>query len=218
MSTVVARTRSTTGKGPAHRSRLAGLVPGVIYGRGVATREIEIDPKPLRKALDKDFGVNTVLGLELDGVTTNDKVMVQDFQKHPVTGDLLHIDFRVVQDDTPITAELPLVLSGRPLGVRQGGELVVFRKRLLVKTTPKALRPAIEWNIEHLEGGVLIRLKDLKLPEGIAPASRENFPVLTIRASRAAAAEAEAAAAPAKGAAPAKAAPAAKAPAAPAKK
>ena len=206
--------RTDLGKKWAKTVSRQGLVPAVLYGAG--------DPVHFTvKALDlRDLIYSSefrLAELEVDG--TSHRAIVKDYQFHPVTDDLRHIDFLALQDDHPVKVQVPVRFEGTSPGVRNGGKMQVAVRRVKIKATPEHLIDHVLLNVSKLELGTSIRVRDIQDMEGVQIMTPASTPIASIeipRALRSAATaakkeEEKAAKAPAAKAAPAaKPAPAAK--------
>ena len=105
----VAFERKLQGTGASRRLRVAGKVPGVVYGAGEPA-VIELDHNALFHALKKEAFHSSILEMELAGATT--KVLLRDFQMHPYKPLVLHVDFQRVDATTKITKKVPLHFVG----------------------------------------------------------------------------------------------------------
>ena len=203
--TLVAEARPTTGKGAARQLRAKGLVPAVYYGPGHAPTGLAIKPKELIAALSSNLGRNTLIKLEIAG--KSEMAMVQDVQIHPVTRHPLHVDFYRVDLEKPIQREVTFVADGRAKGVVAGGEMAVIYRTIPLIAKPGTFPSSVHADVTNLEIGDHIKVKDLKLPEGVSvalPSERNVISVTTLRKRKD---EEEAAAPGAPGAAGASAAP-----------
>ena len=99
--------------------------------------------------------------LDINGKKIN--AVMQDIQFHPVTERILHIDFLQVFDDKPVTVSIPVNLKGVALGVRNGGVLMFRRNKIITKGLISSLPDSIEIDIEHLNIGMFIYIKDLNI-------------------------------------------------------
>ena len=112
-ATLPAVTRTTRGKNEARRLRRAGKIPAVLYGG--ESREgipIAVDPTALLRILHSESGVNTLIGLTLDGGAVS-QVLVKEFQLDPVENELLHVDFYRLAMDKAITVTVSGGHQGR---------------------------------------------------------------------------------------------------------
>ena len=238
VKTIEAQERVKTGKGVARKLRAQALIPAICYGRGTEPEAVSVDPIALKKSLDPAKGFNTVLKLRVakSGGTFNEHlVLVREYQIDALKRTFQHVDFISVKEDVPVHVEVPLVLTGKPVGLKEGGILQQIYRKLDLYALPFVIPSKIEVDVSHLAIWDSIHLADVTLPEGVKSGldprtticslvlPKEEKVVATEAAADAApaaapAAGAKAAAAPAAAgkAAPAaagKAAPAAKAPA-----
>jgi large subunit ribosomal protein L25 len=101
----VAFERSLQGTGASRRLRIAGKVPGIVYGAGEPAM-VEVDHNALYHAMRNEAFHSSVLDMELNGQTT--KVLLRDYQAHPYKRQVLHVDFQRVDATTRITKKVPL--------------------------------------------------------------------------------------------------------------
>ena len=119
---IKAETRRGRGKGPARRLRMQGTIPGILYGRDVEPVALSISAKDWR-TLETHARTNAVINLELvdnKGVQQR-PVMIKNVQKALVTDRVLHVDFLQVSMERVVQVEVPVHLSGNPVGVVNGG-------------------------------------------------------------------------------------------------
>ena len=130
--------RQNVGKTSTRALRNQGNVPCVLYGgeKQVTFYAHENDFRKLVYTPD-----TFVVDLDVDGKKT--KAIMQDIQFHPVTEKILHIDFLEVFDNKPITVSLPVVLSGVAIGVKNGGNLMFRRPKIITKGLVSNLPEAI---------------------------------------------------------------------------
>jgi large subunit ribosomal protein L25 len=195
--------RSHTGKAINRRLRAQKKIPAICYGGGADPLTLAMDPALLMKALDPVKKTNTVLALEVKdapGGTQTLNVMVRDYQRDAVRGDLIHVDFIRVQLDQDVHAEVPIVLTGKCEGVKNGGILHQVIRMLEIACTPDKIPAQIEVDVTTLNLGEAIHVSDLKLAAGIRPLADVNSTICSVTAPRA---EKAAEAAPVEGAAPA---------------
>ena len=201
-ATLQAEKRDGRGKNEARRLRAQGRIPAVVYGseKGKAT-EIAVDPKVLSRILHSESGVNTLIGLQLDGGDT--RVLVKEYQIDPIDHSLLHADFYQVAMDKALTVTVPVVIKGEARGVKQQGGIVDFvHRELEIECLPGDIPENVSVDISELMLNQGIRVRDLNL-EGAKwkPVSEPDMMIVHVVALKAeeapAAPEAAAAAAPA---------------------
>ncbi len=174
---ITAKVREVKPKG-AKKLRREGKVPGVIYGANFENKHIELDKSKLLSALRKSSR-NDVFELDVEG---DDKyeVIVKSIQWHPVTDDIVHIDFYKLTKGQPIAVEVPIKLVGEAKGVKMGGDLYQPRKTITVVALPEAIPKEIEVDISNLEIGDVIHVFDLEMPEGVRVKSSKNYTLVAI--------------------------------------
>jgi len=160
---VIAEPRSERGSGPAGRLRRAGRTPAIVYGLGGESTAVTVPTHDLDLILAK--GVNSLITLRLDGA--DQLALARQVQRHPVRGDLVHIDFVRVDVDVTIAADVALVLVGEPEGVRSGGLLDQQVFTLPIEAKPNAIPASIEFDVSHLGLGDQLRVAELTLPAGV---------------------------------------------------
>jgi len=164
------------------RLRREGKVPGVLYGLGQDPVCFEVDARELRHAL---AGSGAVLELALDGKTT--PAVVKDSQRHPVRGELLHIDLLRVDLNKEIQAVVPVELVGAEdsPGAREGGIVELITREVTVEALPNAIPEVIQFDVSEVEIGDTITLDKLVAPDGVKliDASEETT-LVTVSAPR----------------------------------
>jgi len=165
-TTLQSETRSERGKNLARRLRRSGRLPGVVYGdpggqSGPDAVAVSVDPDKLTRILRSDAGVNTLIGLTIDSGQP-DQVLIKDYQLHPVTSELLHVDFLRVAMDKVITVAVRVVLTGEAEGVKMQGGLIAFEQReFSIECLPTEIPEHVEVDVSSLKIGQGIRVQDL---------------------------------------------------------
>jgi large subunit ribosomal protein L25 len=171
MSTISTTVLQTTpratggGKSEARRLRRSGLVPAVAYGKALPSTPLAVAPKEVAAVLKSVLGKNQVVELTLDG--KKHLALIRDYALHPVKRSLEHVDFVEVRLDEPVDVQVPLLTTGKPVGVAKGGVLRIVHRTLPVRCLPDRIPAKIETDVTALELGGHIATQDLKLPEGV---------------------------------------------------
>ena len=170
--------RENVGKSDSKALRNQGKVPCVLYGgeKQVCFYAHENDLRKLVYTPD-------VFLVDLDIEGTKTSCILQDIQFHPVTDKILHIDFLEVFADKEVTVEIPVVLTGMAIGVRNGGNLLTRRNKIITRAIPGNLPDAIEIDISELKIGMFIYIKDLKSDKYSFLAS-DNSVVVGVKTAR----------------------------------
>jgi large subunit ribosomal protein L25 len=171
-NSIVVERREGIGKGVARKLRMAGRVPGVVYGRGRDTVAVTFDPLPLERALRaSEAGMNTLFDLELRGDAGKGErvVLVKELQRDPVTGRMLHADLYEVDLTRTVEVEVPIHLVGVPKGVSlDGGILDHALRQLRIECLPRAIPDELTLDVSELAIGDSLHVRDIVLPEGVA--------------------------------------------------
>ncbi|QJD97092.1 50S ribosomal protein L25/general stress protein Ctc [Mucilaginibacter robiniae] len=171
--------RENVGKRDAKELRYQGLVPAVLYGGATQTHfsVSAADMKTVVYTPEVQF-----IDLEIGGTTT--QAIIKDMQFHPLTDEMLHIDFLQLDNEKPVAIEIPIRLTGTSPGVKMGGKLVQKLRKLRVKALPGNHQDAIEVSIEGLEVGKSVRVRDISIPNLIITNAGEDT-IVSVTTSRA---------------------------------
>lgn len=110
---------------------------------------------------------------------------MREVQYHPVTGDVLHVDFYRVDEAKPVAIDLPVVLTGNSEGVKLGGKLTLSKRKLRVSALVKDLPDTVEVDVTSLGLGKSIFVGDLHIP-GLAILTPASTAICAVRMTRAA--------------------------------
>lgn len=157
--------REQSGKGIARRLRASGQIPAVFYGKGIETLALSVQPKALTEAWGGELGRNAILDLEIGGKTVPAQAV--DYQVHPVTRALLHVDFRAVVPDQAVTVRVPLEFVGKPKGIVLGGTLRKVFREVPVSCLPSQIPAKIVHDVSGLGLEQTVSVSALTLPEGV---------------------------------------------------
>jgi large subunit ribosomal protein L25 len=170
--------RAPQGTRTARRLRGEGKVPGVIYGMGGDPVTLTVDWRELRAALVTEQGLNAVIHLDVDGVTT--PTLVKDMQRHPVRRNVLHVDFLRVDLDKTVDVEVPIVLEGEAEAVhRENGVVDQNLTALLITAKPNEIPASLTLDVSNLEIGHTLRVGDIALPAGVTTSVDAEEPVVS---------------------------------------
>lgn len=177
--TLQAVARSGSGKGPARQSRMSGRVPAVLYGQGIDPIALAVDAKQMVHALHTEAGANVLVNLEVGGGKRY-LTMVREVQRHPVRGNLIHIDFVNTARDVTTHADVPVTVVGESRGVKEGGVLEHQLWELKVEALPSDIPPSIEVDITALAIGDHVRVSDIVPPKGVTIVNEPEEIVLAV--------------------------------------
>ena len=141
--------RTVTGK-KVKQLRRQGILPVHMYGRGIDSMSLQGVAGDLRRLLPR-IGTNIPVSVRVEGNEGENVCFVRDVQRHPVTEDLLHIDFIRVDVTQTISAEVPIALIGSAPATQQGGTLLQPLTSLLVEALPMNIPATVEADVSGLD-------------------------------------------------------------------
>jgi large subunit ribosomal protein L25 len=177
-----AAARTDLGSRPSGRIRREGLVPAVVYGLGGDSVTISVPARELSHILSGESGANTLINLQVDG--DEYLTLARQIQRHPTRGDLVHVDFVRIRRDVAVSAEVPLHLTGEPVGVRDGGLLEQLLFTLTVEAKPADIPTGVEADVSALNIGDQLRVAELPIPSGVSLQHEEDELVAQVVAPR----------------------------------
>ena len=148
-------------KNAARRVRVAGKIPAVVYGAGIESVAVELDPKQILRILHSESGHNTIFDCDIAGHGLA-KVMIVDWQYEPIRDSLLHIDLKRIAMDKTMKASVPIRLIGIPTGVKNdGGVLDQVLREVEIECLPSEIPSHIDVDVSGLAIFEAVRVSDL---------------------------------------------------------
>ena len=171
--------RENVGKRDAKELRYQSLVPAVLYG-GPTQTHFAVSAADLRAVVYTP--VVHFIDLQIAGVTS--QAIIKDLQFHPLTEQIIHVDFLLLNEKKEVTIEIPIKLTGSSSGVKAGGKIVQKLRKLRIKALPKDHLDAIEVSIEGLEVGKSVKVSEINLPNLTITNAKEDT-IVSVTTSRA---------------------------------
>jgi large subunit ribosomal protein L25 len=166
--------------------RANGRIPAVIYGRHNKPQNLEIPTKDLENVIHTAHSEILLVDLSLGGGNGDGGkrlALVRDIQHHPLSGQMLHVDFQEVAKDEKVTASVPIETVGEAEGVKTGGgvlEHVLFKVK--VRATPTDLPDVITIDVTKLQIGQSVHLGEIPAPSGVEILGHKEVPVVSVAA------------------------------------
>lgn len=160
--------------------RRQGLIPGVVYGRGIH-RLIQVQQGELERLLGQ-VTRSSRIKLALDGEEW--EAFIKEIQYHPLTDRVIHIDFYLPSPEQEVTLEVPLILCGDPQGRRLGGVLRRLQTAIRVRGLPERIPEKLEVDVSGLGLDETLRVRDLPPLEGVKVLTPPETPLATVKAPR----------------------------------
>lgn len=159
--------RSKTGKGISRRLRAQGLIPGIVYGKGMEAVPVSVNSRELNAAIAGEGGHNNLLTLKgAEGLDGN-VVIVADLLREPLKRKAMHVDLHKINLTEKIKVEVPINLVGTAAGVIAGGLLDFAKHVLEVECLPTQIPEHIDVDVTELTINHSIHVGDLIIPDGV---------------------------------------------------
>ena len=160
--------RTATGKKATRDLRKNGGVPCNLYGENKTedgesiAMSVATTQEELRKQVYSPdiYSVN----LTIDGKEC--KAVMKELQFHPVTDQLLHVDFYEITEEKPIVMEVPIQMTGLAEGAKAGGKLAASVRKLKVRAPYTAIPEKLIIDVTNLALGKTIKVGELSF-EGL---------------------------------------------------
>lgn len=177
---IKAEKRDQVGKAASKKIRKAGKVPCIAYAQNVSI-SFSADPLELREIIfTPDFKLAEI---DLDGEVKT--CILKDVQFHPVTDEVIHVDFLELTEGATFKVEVPIRFKGTSKGVKEGGKLQQTVRKLKIKTDKDHLVDSIVLDITNLKLGQSIRVRDVEPIEGVEIVNAPGIPVAIVEVPRA---------------------------------
>ncbi len=159
--------RTKTGKGISRQLRREGLIPGIVYGKGMEPVAVSVNGKELSEAIAGEGGLNNLLTLKGGGGLSGNVVIVAELPKNPLKGNAIHVDLHKINLTEKIKVAVAVNLVGTAAGVTAGGLLDFAKHTIEVECLPTAIPEHIDVDVTELTVGHSIHVGDLQVPAGI---------------------------------------------------
>ena len=176
--------REVTGK-KVKRLRRAGIIPAHVYGADIQPASLQADERELNRLLPQ-VGANIPVSVEYDGQDGENICFVREVQRHPVSDEVIHVDFMRVDVTRAVSAEVPLALVGTSAAVSQmAGTLLQSLQTLLIEALPMNMPAEIPVDISVLsELDSSLSVRDITVPGDVSVLNDPDDAVLRVAAPR----------------------------------
>jgi large subunit ribosomal protein L25 len=167
MNSLEANTRNTKSKGDIRSLRLAGNIPGIIYGGTEQNQKVTVLKKTLKILIAKENFLSNIITLDLDGKPQN--VLPREITYNVITDEPIHIDFLRVVPGVKIRIEVPVQFINHETspGLKRGGVLNIVRRKIELKCPSEKIPEAIVIDLDGIEIGESFKISSVKLEEGV---------------------------------------------------
>ncbi|MEO0076545.1 MAG: 50S ribosomal protein L25 [candidate division WOR-3 bacterium] len=170
--------RDKAGKSISKKLRKNGMIPAVVYGHGDEAIKLAVNEKEFNKLLEKIKGHSPIIDLQINDRPAI-KAIIKTIQREPISKKFLSIDFQLIHAKEKITVDVPVVLKGTAIGIKQGGILDFPLRSIPIRCTVDNIPEHIEVDITNLKMGHSIHVADIKI-EGIEFMLSSDVPIVSI--------------------------------------
>lgn len=158
--------------------RQAGNIPAVCYGPDVESTLATISDSDFTQLI-RTASSSTIVDLDIDG--EEHEVLIKQIDRHPVTEQILHVDFYAIKRGVEMEINVPIVFVGESPAVKQGGVLTEVMHELHVRCRPRSLPEQIEIDLSVLaEVPSHVTVADVTVGEGVTILSNQEDTIVTV--------------------------------------
>ncbi len=183
MNSLDANTRDSKSKGDIRSLRLAGNIPGIVYGGPEQNQKITILKKTVKSLLDKGSFLSNIITLNLDGKPQN--VLPREISYNVLSDEPTHIDFLRIVPGVKIRIEVPVEFINHETspGLKRGGVLNIVRRKIELKCPSEKIPSVITLDLDGVDIGESFKISAVKLEEGVTPTiTGRDFVIATLAA------------------------------------
>lgn len=156
--------------------RRNGYLIANIYGKGLENVSAAFNTNAFIKFLKN----KETIAFDVNVAGNTMKVVVKEYQSHPITADLLHVDLMVAQAGVKTQYLVPVVAEGTPKGLKNKGLFIKHKKRVPVQCTIENLPESFTVKVDDLDTGDSVLIRDIEMPNGVACFLDPRVPVLGV--------------------------------------
>ena len=169
MNSLEANTRNTKSKGDIRSLRLAGIIPGIIYGGKDENQKVTVLKKTFKSLLEKENFLSNIISLNLDGKPQN--VLPREITYDVISDEPTHVDFLRVVPGVKIRIEVPVqfINHEKSPGLKRGGVLNIVRRKIELKCPSEKIPESIIIDLDGVDIGESFKISSIKLEESVTP-------------------------------------------------
>lgn len=178
--------RTRTGKESCKKIRNEGFIPGVIYGKDFENVLVRVEARELKKTLSTSAGIRVIINLDVEdnGESKEYTTMVIEIQKDVFQKQFMHVDFHRISLDEKVSTEVPIILRGESIGVKQGGMMDQILWRIPLEALPLDLPEKLEVDVSHLNENETLTVSEITIKEGVKCLAEPDELVVVIHPPR----------------------------------
>lgn len=185
-NTLEVSVRKRPGKSGAREVRRDGNIPAVLYGKGTDPILLAVNPAALKQALSTEAGENTLLEITYKDDSSEVKrlSLLREVQYDFLTSKPIHFDFQALDINKKITVNVPVRITGKARGIKEGGILEEILREIPVECLPKDIPNSFEVDVTDLDIGHSIHVSALRVSENFHILKDDDDTIVTILAPK----------------------------------
>lgn len=172
--------REAGGKRAVGRLRREGKLPGVVYGPKTDPVRLQVGRKELLDRVAELEGSHLIRMKSASPLLEDRVALIKEVQLHPVTGEVLHLDFYEVDLTQRVSARVPLHFVGKAEGVVRGGILQPIVREIQVECLPTDIPGYLDVDVSSVDIGHSLHVRDLQIPEGVVVTNDLDSTLVTV--------------------------------------
>ena len=169
--------REKTGKVATKEVRRNGEIPAVLYGLK-DNLSFSVCADNLKDILTAK-GQNALIDLNLEG-NKKRKVILKEFQSHPLKERWVHVDFLEVDVAKPVKVNVDVHLIGKSAGEKMGGLVHQVLKSIHVECLPTDIPQSVDLDVTAVELGQVLHVSDLSIPDKVKILHEPNEAIVSV--------------------------------------
>lgn len=145
--------------------RASKKIPGIVYGDNKENAAVSFFKKDFLNVIHGEAGLNVIISLQIN--ESSDKVLVHELQRDVLTREIIHVDFHRIKLSEKIKVNVPVHLIGESIGHKEGGVVDQVAREIEVECMPLDIPPNFEVNIEKLNIGDAVLVKEITAPDKV---------------------------------------------------
>jgi len=167
MKELKVESREKTGKGICRQLRIAGRVPGIVYGKGFSSTAVSVNQRDLVKIVEGAGGQNSLITLAGEDSLNGAVVIIAKMLFDSLKGTPRHVDLHKINMNDKVRVDVKLKLIGTAKGVKDGGLLDFVKHTVEIECLPALIPAHIDVDVTALTIGHSIHLSEIQLPANV---------------------------------------------------
>jgi large subunit ribosomal protein L25 len=159
-------------------------IPAVLYGPGRESVSLSVDRHEFELLMSHHAASSMIVELQVEGEKKPINAMIRELQTSPIKGEIIHVDFLVIQMDVAVHASITLHFVNDPAGVKAGGVLTTNFHEINVEAKPGDLPESIEVDVAALEIGDVLHVSDITAPKDVKILDDPEEVLVSVQAPR----------------------------------